>query len=904
MQSNRITKKKTINKSKLAHHTSYFKCNQCGKEFNKYRKEISWRKHAFMMCSSRRSGSSEALINQVDNSISSNTLSREPSFDMDLAEPFVDSMDVDSVDVDMDVVLQDEDGTETALHDSDIESSQGDVYQQTLEATEEQVSPPFFVDIDDSSMSKEFKKQMKFLTFAKSHGVSRNTVDNLSKIVNEMLSDRGDRELLLSHYKIRHQLFESMPFEPTTYRACFDGCQSFADGAEKPCLNKNPEPMPGRETSLQPQEFKYLPLIQQLAAMLSETETLKLLRYPYSRNTDEDVMSDIFDGEICRKMKTGKPKPNKLTIYLGLYSDGFQVLNNQKHGLTLVHLVILNLPPLIRTEKKYMLQLFLAPGPKSPKDLFSYMEPVLEELKILENEGIKVANSDTVVNAHLLFVGGDIPATTKMAGLKGHTSAHGCKHCTMLQTNWSFRNSGGSQLRSVESYKATDDAIGQKHPTPFASLKRFHGTFFFPVDLMHLLGANIGPQIRNIMMSKDFNHKFSNKSNPLELNGTAVREMDRLLYNSSYLVPTIFSGKIIDISTVSQKRSVDWIHFLRFVVPTVLAEYFDEDTKMALINLARVSNMLCQRSIRRSDIPALKSCILSWSGWLNKVIEEERLSPNTYTVNHHFLLHLPLLIQYMGPMFAYAAFPIETTIGVFKSRVKGKSKIGQNASNVLVEIAAENRLERLFPAEDGKEKKALTEDNSIDGLEMWGPFSTIKLDEARHHLGINNAKALIQNFYARYYGKDRSVEVNGADDFEIGYNMRMPEGVVFGSSLGHVPGNRVHFFAKLNLRLDVIKRGKRVSMKNLTYFGEVITYFRYTPVGGSSVLLAFVKVFEVKNGAIFPFRLPSAPTKTVVVSVHELVALCGRYLSVDNKEHIFWKDYQLHEDPFGSITLL
>ncbi|KAI8354547.1 hypothetical protein BD560DRAFT_492342 [Blakeslea trispora] len=216
MQSNRITKKKTINKSKLAYHTGYFKCNQCGKEFNKYRKEISWRKHAFMMYSSRRSGSNKALINQVDNSISSNTLSREPSFDMDLAEPFVDSMDVDSVDVDMDVVLQDEDGTETALHDSDIESSQGDVYQQTLEAAEEQ-----------------------------SHGVSRNTVDNLSEIVNEMLSDRGDRELLLSHYKIQQQLFESLSFESTTHKACFDGCQYFATGTEKPCLNKNPEPMPG-----------------------------------------------------------------------------------------------------------------------------------------------------------------------------------------------------------------------------------------------------------------------------------------------------------------------------------------------------------------------------------------------------------------------------------------------------------------------------------------------------------------------------------------------------------------------------------------------------------------------------------------------------------------------------------
>lgn len=77
---------------------------------------------------------------------------------------------------------------------------------------------------------------------------------------------------------------------------------------------------------------------------------------------------------------------------------------------------------------------------------------------------------------------------------------------------------------------------------------------------------------------------------------------------------------------------------------------------------------------------------------------------------------------------------------------------------------------------------------------------------------------------------------------EIEYDLRMPEGIVFGCLLGHVPGNRIHYFFKMNMRLDVIRRGTNVSMKTLAFFGEVITYFRYRPVGGESLLLAFVKV--------------------------------------------------------------
>ena len=108
-----------------------------------------------------------------------------------------------------------------------------------------------------------------------------------------------------------------------------------------------------------------------------------------------------------------------------------------------------------------MMQLLVTPGPNYPKDLFSFCEPIVQELKVLENEGIRLASSDTVVNAHLLFVGDDIPATTKMAGLMGHTAKKGCKHCTIEQGNWSYLYTHGARLRSIQSYTQADESLGQ-----------------------------------------------------------------------------------------------------------------------------------------------------------------------------------------------------------------------------------------------------------------------------------------------------------------------------------------------------------------------------------------------------------------------------------------------------------
>lgn len=73
-----------------------------------------------------------------------------------------------------------------------------------------------------------------------------------------------------------------------------------------------------------------------------------------------------------------------------------------------------------------MIQICMTPGPESPKDIWSFLRPVLEELEILQDKGmtIKVGDLTFQVKVHVRFTTGDIPALAKLCGHSGHTATY------------------------------------------------------------------------------------------------------------------------------------------------------------------------------------------------------------------------------------------------------------------------------------------------------------------------------------------------------------------------------------------------------------------------------------------------------------------------------------------------
>lgn len=77
-----------------------------------------------------------------------------------------------------------------------------------------------------------------------------------------------------------------------------------------------------------------------------------------------------------------------------------------------------------------MLQVAIIPA--APSDIDSFLQPLLDKLRILQSYGVKATceNGSTYsLKAHLLLMSGDIIGVQQLVKHTGHQSEHGCRRC-------------------------------------------------------------------------------------------------------------------------------------------------------------------------------------------------------------------------------------------------------------------------------------------------------------------------------------------------------------------------------------------------------------------------------------------------------------------------------------------
>lgn len=102
----------------------------------------------------------------------------------------------------------------------------------------------------------------------------------------------------------------------------------------------------------------------------------------------------------------------KTDIALAIHYDGVQAISQSSHSIALVIIINYNLPPTIRYQQRNILALMLIPGPDEPKDLNSFLRPLVDELIEL-GKGIKARdtryNRDIILRAYAVIAGGMLP---------------------------------------------------------------------------------------------------------------------------------------------------------------------------------------------------------------------------------------------------------------------------------------------------------------------------------------------------------------------------------------------------------------------------------------------------------------------------------------------------------------
>ncbi|XP_074297514.1 uncharacterized protein LOC141628248 [Silene latifolia] len=176
-------------------------------------------------------------------------------------------------------------------------------------------------------------------------------------------------------------------------------------------------------------------LVQLLSEMLPKDAEYMVWHHE-ERNKD-GKLRHVADASQWRTIDRTIPdfggEPRNLR--LGLCTDGinsFGTLSTQ-HSSWPVMLIIYNLPPWLTTKNKYILLTLLISGPKQPcNDIDVYLAPLLEDLKLLWNVGVRVfdaaSGSHFQMHAMLYCTINDFPAYGNLYVYRPKTDK-GCPVC-------------------------------------------------------------------------------------------------------------------------------------------------------------------------------------------------------------------------------------------------------------------------------------------------------------------------------------------------------------------------------------------------------------------------------------------------------------------------------------------
>src|SRR5579871_4979987 len=371
-----------------------------------------------------------------------------------------------------------------------------------------------------------------------------------------------------------------------------------------------------------------------------------------------------------------------------------------------------------------MLSSILIPGPKKPKNLNSFLRPLVDELEALENGQVTAVDGDTgrefILHAHVLIVTGDGPATADAMGMKSPGNAfRPCRMCTIAgtrrtdvrqspyyvpHTNYPFerppiRTNLRDNINTVEI--ANDDEsrrlTGIKDKSELLRLRSIHFPRSFPGDIMHCVLQNITPMLFQLwngtklaIDDKKASHSrayqdcsglpsYCLKKDDLDSIGDALAQSRATIPLSLGHAPRRINNHYKGF------KAVEWKEWLIHYGTPLLWKHLDETYLANFRDLGTFYRLATAPAVSYHDLSQIASIARNFVCRYEKIYyrnEQARLP--VCTINIHSILHFADWIADFGPACYFWQFPMERFCGIIKPMARSKSKLGTSIANGVV----------------------------------------------------------------------------------------------------------------------------------------------------------------------------------------------------------------------------
>lgn len=380
-----------------------------------------------------------------------------------------------------------------------------------------------------------------------------------------------------------------------------------------------------------------------------------------------------------------------------------------------------------------MLSSIVIPGPKKPKDINSFLRPLVDELIELDNGQVTAVDGDTgkefVLRAHVLIVTGDGPATAEAMGMKSPGNAfRPCRMCTIAgtrrtgvrhcpyyvpHTHYSFdsppvRTNLRADIETVEI--ANDDEskrlTGIKGKSELLRLRSIHFPRSFPGDIMHCVLQNVTPLLFQLWNSTKLaidDKKVSNStayqdcSNlpPYCLEKDDLDSIGDALAQSRTTIPLSLGHAPRRINHHYKGfKAAEWRAWLTHYGPPLLWKHLPEIYLANFRDLGTFYRLATAPVVSHDEVSKIASIARNFVRRYEKIYyrnEPERLP--VCTINIHSILHFADWIADCGPACYFWQFPMERFCGILKPMARSKSKLDTSIANGVVLAEHLNHLQ-------------------------------------------------------------------------------------------------------------------------------------------------------------------------------------------------------------------
>ncbi|XP_052724058.1 uncharacterized protein LOC128193906 [Vigna angularis] len=458
----------------------------------------------------------------------------------------------------------------------------------------------------------------------------------------------------------------------------------------------------------------YLPLVPRLKRLFSNSNDAKLMRWHADGRIKDGNLRHPADAMQWKNFDSMFPNfcEDSRNIRFGLATDGMNPYGNlsSKHSSWPVMLVIYNLPPWLCMKRKYVMLSLMISGPRQPRnDIDVYLAPLVEDLKMLWEEGVDMFDGYTgdsfKLHAMVFCTINHFPAYGNLSGYntKGHKACpiceedtchrqlqHGRKtvylgHRRFLSTNHPYRklkkafdgcqenelapmDLSGSQV--YERVKDIGVVLGktQKKGTSSNIWKKRSILFDLPywrvLDVRHCLDVmhvekNVCDSIIGTLLNIQGKMKDGLNAR-LDLVEIGVKVP--LGYSSNFKrVVSMKDHKLLGL------KSHDCHVLMQQLLPVAIRGILPKNVRYTLTRLCFFFNAICSKVIDIEKLDQLENEVVVILCQL-----EMYFPPSFFDIMVHLIIHLVREVRICGLVLLRWMYPIERYMKILKGYVKNQ----------------------------------------------------------------------------------------------------------------------------------------------------------------------------------------------------------------------------------------